>query len=266
MFAYYNDEKPKIQNSYERGHLKGVINFDISSGFWLIHSVPKFPSIGRYIYHDSEIEYGQSFICVSLGASFFKSIISQLLIMQSTVYDYYIPNNFPLDREAAIMLQSFVHNKNVPNLMKLGVVKLITVNHVPLLHFAKSRIFEKDLYSGLVAPYLKASILVESWVRGHKIPSSCNETYKVFNVKTVKLLKDSFKEHSDHSKWVVSKHQDHPFICIGDINRMTTQFARGGGTMCVFNSDIWKVFSGIIEDYENCSNNLKDFLPTFRIN
>lgn len=41
----YNDEPPNKQSNSKKGHLKGLLVADESSGFWLIHSVPLFPNI-----------------------------------------------------------------------------------------------------------------------------------------------------------------------------------------------------------------------------
>jgi hypothetical protein len=47
----------------------------------------------------------------------------------------------------------------------------------------------------------------------------------------------TFKETQDHSKWAIadasSGSPPRPFVCIGGINRMTSQFTRGGSTFCV---------------------------------
>ena len=49
----------------------GVISFDYSTGFWLIHSMPKYPQkkSDGYKWCDNVNTYGQSFLCVSLSTS-----------------------------------------------------------------------------------------------------------------------------------------------------------------------------------------------------
>jgi len=75
------------------GHTKGVVVFDKDNGFWMVHSVPKFPPApgklykhsviltnstfkifyiadsGKYDYPTTGEKYGQSFLCISLKTS-----------------------------------------------------------------------------------------------------------------------------------------------------------------------------------------------------
>ena len=78
-----------------------------------------------------------------------------------------------------------------------------------------------DLYDGLVAPTLGASLLVETWRRGDEIPLACNNPQTVLDVQNVHILQsNAFKYTKDHSKFAVSTVGTQPFVCIGDINRM----------------------------------------------
>lgn len=58
---------------------------------------------------------------------------------------------------------------------------------------------------------------------------------------------------SDHSKWAVSVDRSRPYICIGTINRMKSQLERGGGTVCLSDSELWTSFHSLVASYEACS-------------
>ena len=56
-YIFYNDQPPNIPISMLYGHSKGVLAFEdvTQTGFWLVHSVPRFPQIVEqgYGYPDS---------------------------------------------------------------------------------------------------------------------------------------------------------------------------------------------------------------------
>ncbi len=58
-YLFYNDQPPNIPISLVYGHSKGVLAFEdtTQTGFWLVHSVPRFPQIIQqgYGYPDSGI-------------------------------------------------------------------------------------------------------------------------------------------------------------------------------------------------------------------
>lgn len=84
FYFFYNDQKPveEKKNHRNRAHAKGVAVFGNTSGFWLLHSVPKFPPLKHYSYAQNGETYGQSFLCVTLkttsievfGKQFFKDL------------------------------------------------------------------------------------------------------------------------------------------------------------------------------------------------
>lgn len=72
MWVVYNDE-PTIGNvTFVLGHSKGIVVANNGSGFWLVHSVPKFPQLpnqnNSYTYPRTGIKFGQSFLCMSMVA------------------------------------------------------------------------------------------------------------------------------------------------------------------------------------------------------
>ena len=75
LLLMYNDEFPNGTSSATAAHAKGVVAFDGQSGFWLVHSVPRFPPApdggppgtkGNYSYPTTGLRYGQTMLCVSL--------------------------------------------------------------------------------------------------------------------------------------------------------------------------------------------------------
>lgn len=166
--------------------------------------------------------------------------------------------------------------KKIPDFTDLGAKKFKTDDNesveeittssgkTDFLSFARNKKAAAvgDLYSKLVAPHLKVPMIVETWRRGAGGPldSNCKDKLTVTNVKEMKInfangkVKDSgvWPYIRDHSKWGMSADPKSPFVCIGDINRMESQKKRGGGTVCVKNPDLWKVFSEAVHDTEAC--------------
>ncbi len=77
------------------GHTKGVIAFDDNTGFWLVHSVPKYPpypASEQYGYPATGEKFGQSFLCISIGTPKTAELIGQqFLYNHPYVYAYNIP-------------------------------------------------------------------------------------------------------------------------------------------------------------------------------
>jgi len=72
------------------------------------------------------------------------------------------------------------------------------------------------------------------------------------NVASISLGTYQFSYTQDHSKWGVSLNKG-SYTCVGGINRMQSQRSRGGGTICLTDSDFWKALSGTVASTESCS-------------
>ena len=127
-----------------------------------------------------------------------------------------------------------------------------------LTTFSKSSKYPKDMYSGLIATYFKEDLLVQSWRNGagEKLDSDCTDKYKVQNIDRIgmtSLKSVDWNSTEDHSKWVISSDSTgQSYTCISDINRMKSQFKRGGGSLCIHSNQVWKIFKKTIEGIEGC--------------
>nr|UOI85652.1 deoxyribonuclease 2-1 [Dugesia japonica] len=254
FYVYYNDDKPNSNNTVKGGHLKGVLNMDETTGLWLTHSVPNFPIENEYFYNQPQSIYGQSFICVSIKNIYLKPIVKQLLMMQASVYSHFLPQLFTDDVELINLLPNLI--KNVRSKQPdSNILKFKTINSLELIHFGKSPKYNEDLYSGLIAPSLNDSLFVETWTngKGGKLDSLCQLKYKVNNVDQINFTNKVYQSKSDHSKWAISQSQKLSYVCIGDINRMKSQFKRGGGSLCISKSEAWQKMFKLITNYEKCS-------------
>jgi len=258
FYALYNDENPYTNktDSY-RAHMKGVLAFDSNNGFWMIHSVPKFLNLksDKYSYPETGTKNGQSFLCVTFPIASLKTIGIQLQIAQPSVYDYHLPTT---------VATMFPEISKVVGMKKYTGKTTSSVKTIPSLggtgftSFSKNRKFGKDLYGDFVAPELRNSFYVESWLNGagSDLVSYCNLTYKTYNLRSVKL--DSrfvFNSSKDHSKWAVSTENKTPTVCIGDINRQKSQVSRGGGTVCLNNQVLWGLYRSSVGTPEPCPTN-----------
>lgn len=99
LIIMYNDAPPNTADDYEydydKGHTKGVVVGNDKGGFWLVHSVPKYPPAvdeGSYDYPKSGTVYGQSYLCISMDSSQLKFVGKQLIYNEPNFYSSQVPD------------------------------------------------------------------------------------------------------------------------------------------------------------------------------
>uniref|UniRef100_T1J7H6 Uncharacterized protein n=1 Tax=Strigamia maritima TaxID=126957 RepID=T1J7H6_STRMM len=254
FYFLYNDEDPNGPVSSYRGHTKGVVAFDNTSGFWLIHSIPKFPphTTNQYKYPKNGEIYGQSGLCITLNVSEIQKLSSLLYFNDPCVYDFYLPDAIALKYP---LLKAISKQEHVSQSPWNQTLTLTTPNNISFQAFAKYKNFDKDLYSSWLAPYLGTNLLTETWQNEHgKLPSDCSKKWTVQNIKQISFESTniSFKSTRDHSKFAVAN-GSLPWTCIGDINRVEPQKRRGGGTVCINSPVVWKNYHQLVTKVESCN-------------
>ncbi|XP_072176526.1 plancitoxin-1-like [Diadema setosum] len=250
VYLLYNDASPNGTESLHKGHTKGDVAFDQKSGFWLIHSVPKFPNSSdqSYMWPSNAEIFGQSMLCISMKTSEFVKVAKQFLYNNPRVYDANIPQSFLPKFHDLVSVTEGHHVESAP--WNSSVV-LTSTSGQDFTSYAKFVNFGEDLYSYWVAPALGDDMYAETWRGSTKLPSFCTGVYKVENVENITfdgVL--SFKYTKDHSKWAISEHKK--WTCIGDINRTESQFKRQGGTVCFNIPAVWTAFNTLIANFSRC--------------
>lgn len=266
----YNDEPPPkldrqrashAASSSSHGHCKGILAWNDQQITWLIHSVPKYPSVfkaaaaGNIVISNiekSECEYGQSFIFIcGLHPDKLQEIILQLKIMNINVYEEHNSHYFDSTNKAKRQ-----RSKTFPNLNNIIFQEdgKYHSHHTHIQHVAKSKKWNRDIYEYLAQQY-GGNWKCETWIRG----KGCQDSEYVKNTHQIhwsdhattsyggdddKSSSIHYKSTQDHSKFAVSLDTGQVFI--GDLNRMTSQFHRGGGGVIIKDKQIAVLFDGIM--------------------
>lgn len=98
-------------------------------------------------------------------------------------------------------------------------------------------------------------MMTETWIRDPELPSYCPSSgqsppFEVREVRSLTVGGTSYKYTQDHSKWGLVERSPH--VCIGDINRMSSQAQRGGGTVCFENKALWNALSAAVDNADSC--------------
>ncbi|XP_043230834.1 plancitoxin-1-like [Amphibalanus amphitrite] len=269
QYVFYNDQWPDGTTSGTEGHTKGVVAFEGSQGFWMIHSVPRFPPAPRkskeYSYPSNGYTHGQSLLCITFPTSELTKVNKQVSLNEPYCYDSKDSDilcrpkqarenaggpYFPSHRDHFTGLHEHTQLEETSS-----VESIFSIHGSEFATFAKSRNYGRDLYSVLVAPALETSLYAETWRA--TMPSYCSGRYTVENVRKVTVATASeafdFVSNKDHSKWAVSTSRNLPWVCVGDVNRADSQTRRGGGTACLRDERLWNVYRQTVTVWEPCA-------------
>jgi hypothetical protein len=257
-YLMFNDEPPGQTNyNFTVGHTKGVWAWDVGRKEAIIvqHSIPLFPvGPGRSEKYNglgkNAWMYGQHASCFSLALDDLVRSAEPVRLTIPSVYDSRISSATPVEL-AELANGSW---NGAPHCESMNFVSTGGLN---VTLFAKSSAWNNELYAACVAPALDASLSVESWLRGSEEGPACGGAQTVVDVQAVSYPGGlDFTEYNDHSKWAVDVAGD--WFCAADINRMTTQYARGGAAYCFQDHGLAYAMRTAITKEESCARGLKD--------
>ena len=260
-YVMYNDEWPDQHKHGTGGHTKGVFGWSTDNyqdGFWLIHSVPRFPSFVKDGYDglpEEEFRYGQSMMCISLGYKQLEAAAKQIITGHPWVFDYKLLEG--QDDDALPNMKALAEGQKSED-WDINKEIITSLKGAIFTSFYKSPNWGQYLYEDYVEPYYQSSMFWETWMNGiNPDPTFCKPDYDYnsINIRTLGTEdgEESWKETQDHSKWGVSSNDSTTkVVCIGDINRQESQNKRGGGTTCIVSDDLQATFIGLVQSADPC--------------
>ncbi|GFY40728.1 plancitoxin-1 [Trichonephila inaurata madagascariensis] len=72
-YLFYNDQAPDTDKTAV-GHLKGYLAFDVKSGVWMIHSIPKYTKPDKHEFPSNARTNGQMALCITLSTESLNDI------------------------------------------------------------------------------------------------------------------------------------------------------------------------------------------------
>jgi len=271
----YNDEHPKLNrlqipcvpaDNWDFGHSKGVLAFDLETdtAFWMLHSWPCYPSISITPVAPPASLFGQTFLCITLKDVATADAIAQVFHLQSQpqITDMHLPAALQVEKYPhLVQLATDMPQAVIPPTVPLGSSApsdtTFTAKHGTLFRlFAKSKDWidpatdkvqaAKDLYSDLIGPALGVDLEVETWQTGEPDRDS-DGLHTTRDIQWIDLeplglhYTWHFLDH-DHAKWAVSrdlsKKHETDWVIVADINRIDTQYKRGGVGIAFQNQEL----------------------------
>jgi deoxyribonuclease-2 len=255
-YAIWNDEVPEESNySFSYGHTKGYFAFDTEGdGFLLIHSIPAYPvgpsNSSTYLgLGGNAWTYAQSMLCLSVSAETLNAVAYKYVLNKPHLYDTLFPSSLqPIYGNISKLING---DSTTAKLCASAILQ--TQGNVQFQLFAKTAQWNNDLYSACVTPVYESDLWTETWIRGSAEGPSCPSSgYDTLDIQGLDFGNGmNWSETNDHSKWAIALTKS--ILCIGDINRMTTQYSRGGGTACISNTVLFQAFKAAVTGTDSCS-------------
>ena len=242
------------------GHTKGVIGANSSGGFYMMHTLPKFPvlTLPEYAYSGSTI-YAQHYLCISLGVDDIELAAAGAQYVDPQVYASVVPSG-------ALASQFPTLTALVAGARATGTAKvtLRSTSGSIFSYFVKSGSSGLDLWEDVVqgGPNgLGVNMLVESWRRPPVMDSYCSPPYAYasVNVDTMRYItatgeEQTYRYTQDHAKlgMAVNATALTQWLCTADNNRMSSQWIRGGGAICFRHAPLYAAILDMVVSADSC--------------
>jgi deoxyribonuclease II len=113
-----------------------------------------------------------------------------------------------------------------------------------------------SIFEDGITAMLNSDLLAESWGRPIQDPwcGDSDNPHCTGNSEMIQFEEGfEWKRTQDHAKWAVPIRDGVEFSCLGDMNRMVSQWKRGGGFYCIQSERLRSALRNLIVEQETCS-------------
>jgi deoxyribonuclease-2 len=261
-FFFWNDDtstEDKSSSAYPgKAHSKGALVYNKDSGYFLMHSLPRFPrrtAENKFVYElpDNAGIYAQHFLCISTDLENNLKIVDTLNIINPQLI---IKNGEEDNVSENESVTKLIKNRSDPELDHFKVTVVKSIGNRNFIFFSRSKNEEKLQFDHHIPKFYEDDFYIETWTKPSLLEPICDGLYKAFNVKSLKFGNISYTNSKEHAKWSVAAKKD--ISCFGDLNRTKQVTVRGGNVVCIKDKKLAKLMRNAITDSEDCE--VKKFL------
>lgn len=256
---FWNDDKStegKIDKASDsKGHSKGGLIYNKTSGRYIMHSLPRFPrrtdeNVVIPDLPDNAGIYGQHFLCISLHTTEALKLIDHLIIINpSLVYTHGTNDNVGLKTD---QVEKLLSGKADRTRDSDGFITLKSKQGKQFDIFSKGNGSPDLPYDAIIPNAYESSIFVETWSKPEMLTIICESKYRVMNVLNLTFGKYQYTRDNEHSKWAVLEKK--PVSCFSDLNRIASQKRRGGLSICITDTNLANIMRNGVKDFEDCKS------------
>jgi hypothetical protein len=171
-------------------------------------------------------------------------IINKIKPIRPQTYAYNYDNTYILNE----VLNTGVTAPNTVDLFSYN--NYTTTNGSQILMIFKNGYKNGSIFEDGVNNMLNSSLVSQTWGRPLLAPW-CGSKYTTGNIMNITIAPNiSWLTTQDHSKWLIATNA--PYSCFGDMNRMSSQWARGGAFYCIKSTNLNTALKAIVKSTQTC--------------
>ncbi|CDW59755.1 Deoxyribonuclease (DNase) II [Trichuris trichiura] len=200
-YVIFNDQLPTSPGFATHGSSKGVVAFNGKRGFFLTHSAPGFPKIGKkYEWPDHLTRQAHLFVCLDVNEKDLQSIADRLVYSSPLIY----ASSFGTDPLKRL-------RNGVTTWIPRPVFSVQSrPNKPPTAFIFKHQSFNTDLASEVASTLSRPLIVFSgtSATRYNRLDIVCTKDRSIEHVSSATINGTYWMPHAGGASWAVSKQKD----------------------------------------------------------